>query len=89
MHRIGAHARLALEDGSCAIALVHIEIHHRGRCNLPTSQQVHQSHSHIVESAVALATVGKGVVRASGQIRSQTVLKSRLTSQKRTAYGKA
>lgn len=70
VEREGGDARLALEDDGAAVALMHVEVHNQDPPDeLRVVAKRHEGgHTDVVEDAVALASVGKGVVRAAGKV---------------------
>ena len=83
------HRGVVAQDLGGAVALVHVEVNdgHPPR----TAFGLHQTrgHRHVVEAAEPLATVGAGVVSATGQIRGRAVLQRRPAGGQRRAHRSA
>ena len=74
MHRHGEHGRIGGEDLRRAIPLVDVAVEDQHPLNAPPGLHFPGRHGRVVEHAEALAPVGAGVVRATGETSGDAIL---------------
>ena len=68
MQREREDRRIAAKDGGGAVALMHVAVDDRGARDDAVALQHRRGDRDVVEHAVALAAVAKGVVGAAGEV---------------------
>ena len=68
VHRAGEDPRVVLEDRSGAVALMHVEVDDGHVPDPPGVDHRDGGHCHVVEDAVAFATIAKRMVGAAGEV---------------------
>ena len=86
VHGEREHGGVFREDGSGSIALMDIQVDHRGARGEPVAAQRENGHRQVVEHAESGAFAAKRVVRAAGQVAAEAVLHRVARGRQRAAH---
>ena len=87
MHREGEDIGIVFEDPRGAVALMHVEIDHQRPGDPALAAQGPDRDRHVIEDAVSLAVIGKGMVGSPGEVDAGPALERVTASLERALHG--